>query len=279
MKKARQPPSLAAGIGAAPEIFYPGRDTVCSEAFSRFLTEYHANLDAFFFVVKLVARADENRVRAAEALLPSASTEEDRQRYEKSIADKGLILRGLQKHATVQSQNLTNGAVNSFQRYFSSIIQIAANKRPSLMISSQHIRVDDVFRFTRHKDLVSFIIDRKVNDLSYGGLSEMERYFDERLGIKMFESEEQRNLLRLFIEARNINVHNGGIVNELFMTRVGNVDGYVYTKGKRLHIDMDQLVALSENAMRVALSIDGLVTSKFRLRRQSHRAWRGEKPQ
>ena len=171
------------------------------------------------------------------------------------------------------SQNLTNGAVTAFQRYFSGLVQSVAQKRPEVLASAQTIRVDDVLRFSRHRDLVAFIIDRKVNDLSYGGLPEMEKYFDERLGVSMFESDEQRRLLRLFIEARNINVHNGGIVNEVFASRVGHIEAFPYSKGKRFHIDMDGLTKLSENAMQVALNIDSAVSVKFRLQRKRHSAW------
>lgn len=258
-----------------PDAFYPPSGTVCTEAFSRFLTEYHANLDYFFFVVRLVARADEQRVIAAKALLKvGTNTEEEKERLEKSASDEEIVLRQLQKHARVLAQNLTNGAVSAFQRYFSGIINSAARKKPALLSSAQTIRVDDVLRFTKHRELVAFVIDRKVNDLSYGGLEDMERYFDERLGVRMFEDDRQRDLLKLFVEVRNINVHNGGIVNDVFASRVGAVDGYPYSRGKRFHVDMDRLVTLSSNAMQVAMNIDSVVRAKFGLKRQKHSVWK-----
>lgn len=145
-----------------PDIFYPPTATVCTDAFSAFLGDYHANLDFFFFVIHLVSRADEQRVRAAKALISVARSDDERTRYEKSAADDSVVLRELQKHNVVLSQTLTNGAVNSFQRYFSGIIQSAAQRRPELLSSSQTIRVDDVLRSSRHRDLVAFIINRKV---------------------------------------------------------------------------------------------------------------------
>ena len=142
------------------------------------------------------------------------------------------------------------------------------------MMSSQQIKIEEVFRFKRHKDLVAYIIDKKVNELAYGGLMEMEKYFNDRLGIQMFENDAERNLLRLFIEVRNINVHNGGMINDLFANRVGTVEGFSYTVGKSFHVDMDALFALTNNAMRVALKIDASVSKKFGLKRQSHVKWR-----
>jgi len=255
-------------------VFYPRSDTVCTEPFSRFLKEYHANLDFFFFIIKLVGQADENRVRAAKALLSAEHDPAKRARYEETVAKPDAVLEQLREHATVQSRNLTNGIVNSFQRYFSSIINSAALKRPEMMSSSQTVRVDDVLRFTRHKDLVAFIIDRKINDLSYGGLAEMEKYFGDRLGVQMFNDVRQRELLRLFVEVRNINVHNGGVVNELFVSRVGEVEGFPYENKMNFHVDMPALIMLSENAMRVAVHIDTVVSSKFGLQRKMHRKWK-----
>jgi len=255
-------------------VFYPHHDTVCTDAFSRFLGEYHANLDLFFFVIRLVAKADDARVTASKALLVAESDPVKRAQYQKNIAQPDAMLDQLKKHSTVQSRNLTNGIVNAFQRYFSAIINSAASKRPEIISSSQTIKIEDVLRFKRHKDLIAFIIDRKINELSYGGLVDMEKYFDDRLGVRMFPNNRQRELLRLFVEVRNINVHNGGIVNDLFANRVGTVEGFAYTKGKTFHVDMDALVTLSENAMQVAMHIDATVGTKFGLLRKTHRSWK-----
>jgi len=260
-----------------PDVFYPRRNTVCTNPFSRFLKSYHSNLDFFFFVVRLVAKADEARVGASKALLIGESDPEKITQYEASIANPDATLQELKGHSTVLSRNLTNGIVNAFQRYFSAIINSAVIKRPEMISSAQMVRVDDILRFTRHKDLVAFIIDRKINDLSYGGLTEMEKYFDDRLGVKMFDDDRQRELLRLFVEVRNINVHNGGIVNDLFVSRVGTVEGFPYTKGRNFHVDMEALVTLSENAMRVAMHIDSIVGAKFKLQKKAHHTWQKTK--
>ena len=254
--------------------FFPSPNTICTRAFSQFLRDYRASSDLFMFTVQLASNADKVVSTASKALLAvGGQSQEERERLEKSVAEPDAAFKKLRSHAEVLSQNLTNGFVNAFQRYFSTIIQSAAEKRPALMSSSQTIRIDDVFRFTKHRDLVAFIIDRKVNDLSYGGIFEMERYFDERLGIQMFNDDEQRALLRMFVEARNINVHNGAVVNDLFASRVGKVDGFPYTKGARFYIDLDRLGVLSKNAMRVAKSIDQTVSEKFGLKRQKHCVW------
>lgn len=261
----------------ASEFFYPPPKTICTSAFSRFLTEYHENLDSFMFVIHVVAKADETRVAAAKALLPLAQTDTERDKYQTTVENKDLILKQLARHSRVQSQNLTNGAVNAFQRFFSGLVQSVALKRPETIASSAHVRIEDVVKFRSRTKLIEFLVDKKVNELAYGGLQDMDRFFVERLGIAMFHDELERSLLRIFIEARNINVHNGGIVNSTFVSRVRNVDGFIYSPGKHFHVDFDNLTRLSENAMRVAMRLDRDVAAKFRMQTKSHSAWTKKK--
>ncbi len=259
------------------EYFYPPSKTVCTAAFSRFLSDYHENLDSFLFVTRVVSRADETRVVASKALLPLARNDGEREKYQKSIDNESVVFDQFKKHSKIHSQNLTNGSVNAFQRFFSGLVQSVALKRPETITSSAQVKIEDVIKFSSHRKLIEFLVDKKVNELAYGGLQDMERFFVERLGIAMFEDEVERSLLRLFIEARNINVHNGGVANSIFAGRVGTIDGFNYTVGKRFHVDFDDLIKLSENAMRVAMRLDREVAAKFRMQVKAHSTWAKKK--
>lgn len=258
--------------------FFPPQNTVCTHSFSEFLKEYKSHVRLFLFIVRMVATLDENRVRASDYLMRSAKSDEDKKKYERNVSEPDRLLKLLQRqHSVVLSQNLTNGIVTSFQRYFSSVIQEAVRKRPTVLSSSQTIKAEDVFKFSKHRDLVAFMIDRKVNDLSYGGLNDMEKYFDDHLGVKMFSDDKQRKLLRFFVEVRNINVHNGGVTNDLFASRVKTVENFPYKKGEAIHLDLTKIEALADNAMRVIQNIDSLVAEKFSLRKKSIKSWTGQK--
>lgn len=257
-----------------PPAFYPPPTFVCTEAYADFLKEYRANIDYFMFIAYMAANADKAMAAVSQALAIVSNDPEAKARYERHLKEPDRTFRTLRRYSVLTSQNLTNGVVNAFQRYFSTLIQKAALKRPQIMASAkEQVRVDDVLRFSRHRDLVRYVVDRKINALSYGGLEELERYYDERLGVQMFQNERQKSLLRLFIEARNINVHNGGRVNEIFAQRVGNVDGFPYTQGELFQIDFDDLITLATNAMTVAQAMDATISSKFDMRRKTVASW------
>jgi hypothetical protein len=255
-----------------PRFFYPRLSIKVTHAFSRFLADYHENIDNFLFLIHLTARADHVRVTASKALISGAKPEE-LERLQKSANDPDATLRQLQRYSSVQSRNLTNATVNALQHYFSEIIQAAASKRSEILRSSETLKVDEILRFKTYKELIAFLIDKKINELSYGGIKGMESYFRDRLGIEMFPTDQSRILLTTFIEIRNINVHNRGFVNDLFFSKVGKIDGFNFVKGKYFHVDMDTLKLLSDNAIETALKLDQAVAVKFGLQRKSHERW------
>ena len=116
------------------------------------------------------------------------------------------------------------------------------------------------------KDLVAFVTDRKVNELSYGGLREMENFIRERLGVELFATPDQRQTLGIFIELRNIHTHNRGVVNELFLNRIASERRREFSLGKYHAVDFDDLETLGGTAVTVAISLDEKLCAKFRLK-------------
>ena len=280
MQKSKKKIDMTSKNEGERSFFYPPRDIVCTRAFSNFLLEYHSNFDSFFYIASLAIKSDDVRVRAANLFvrhLSANASDEERERHRKAASDLDAAWRQLRKFAPLLSRNLTNTAVSGVQRYFSEIIQTVALKKPEILKSAQTLRVDEILNFNNHKDLVAYLIDRKINELSYGGLDGVEEYFSDRLGIKMFTSDQQRTLLKVFFELRNINVHSGGIVNDLFLRRVGQVDGFQFVRGECFHVDMDELEKLAGNAIQIALEVDRSTASKFKLRRKAHDIWAGSR--
>jgi hypothetical protein len=135
--------------------------------------------------------------------------------------------------------------------------------------SSERIAIDEVLQFTRFDDLIAYIADRKITELSYGGLKELERFLAERLGLALFASSRERMLLTIFVELRNIETHNRGIINELFLKRVGSTknDKWKFVEGKVYHALYDEFVELANNSIEVSVRLDSAIAKKFKLKR------------
>lgn len=263
----------------APEAFIristPNSKLLCTEALYRFLTGHYEAVGLFLFVIATVARMDENRTRAAMALLNISP--EKREEYEKTIGNPDATKKELRKYAAVLSRNLNVESANSLLCYFSEIVQSAMEKRPELLKSGQQVQLDEIFSFNNRRELISYLIDKQVNSLSYGGILQIEEYLKNRLGIDVFAGEDQRNLIKIMIEVRNIQSHNRGIVNRIFLSRIKNHMGFNFELGNLFHLDLDEFIRLSSNSMDVVINIDEKVAEKFGIRRKRFSTWDARK--
>ena len=244
----------------------------------RFFNEHDRYMSFFMFVNSLATRADAVRNNAAEVLLSVGGMEDHQaEKYRESLKNKDKVFNELKNFSDIQSRNLLLSSVNNFLCYFSESIQLAILKRPDLLKSGSTMRIDEMLTFKRRSELIAYLVDRQVNDLSYGGLARMEEYMRERLGIEAFSSEKSRSLMIIAIELRNIHTHNRGIVNDLFLSRVKHRSGFEFVRGERFHVGWDDFVRLMQNNINVACRIDKSLADKFKIGRKRFSTWKGQR--
>lgn len=260
------------------KLFFVSGDIVCSKSLYFFLSDFKNIYELFFFTVDLARRADQTALTAAKALIVGETDREIARKYEKIIENPEAFSKRLADYAAINSRNLVTGINEAFSCFISHSIRSAMMKNNDLLRSKEHLKFEDILNFKNRNELITFIIDKKINELSYSGIRKMEDYIFERLGISLFENEEQRELLIVFNELRNIYVHNRAYVNELFLSRIKNEKIFEFKRNKRYHVNFDELVLLSNNCAHIALKFDKSVSEKFRIRRKKFRLWKAEKP-
>lgn len=253
--------------------FPPSSNQMCSLALHLFLHDTFKVIDLFIYTVMLANRADFVSVTAAKALMKASSNEEEIKSYQRTIDNEGAAARKLANYSTLLSRHLVTNTVDIFLWYLSGILKIAMKKQANLLRSGETIRLDELFDFADRRDLIDYLVDRKVNELSYGGIKKIEAYFFDKLGINIFPDKGSKKLLTVFIELRNIQTHNRGFVNRLFMSRVGKVDGFEFEMDKRYHVDFDTYGRLADNCANIAKNIDHAVSEKFGIRRKRYSTW------
>src|SRR5262249_31529015 len=160
-------------------------------------------LSLFYFTVHLASRADEVREKATKTLMDVAHTEDEKNKYKAELDRKGIVFNKLKEFRSLNSRNLTTTSVDAVMWYLSNIIQNAMARRPEMLRSSETITIDEVMDIKTRKSLLTYLIDRKVNSLSYGGIRQLEKYIRDRLGADLFHTDDERDLLNIFIELRN----------------------------------------------------------------------------
>jgi hypothetical protein len=89
----------------------------------------------------------------------------------------------------------------------------------------------------------------------------------------MFVDDQQRTLLTILIELRNIHTHNRGIVNQLFLNRIGDGHSkFKFVLGEHYHVVFDGFVLLSRNAIEVAKLLDKRLIEKFGLKHARYKS-------
>jgi len=154
-------------------------------------------------------------------------------------------------------------AVDNFLTYVSDLISLAYRTRPEMLKSTESVKLDEILEYTTMEDLVSYLVDRKVNELTYQGMRRIDSYLSGRFSFRLFEKEAtSKNAVRI-VEARNVIVHNRGFVSHIFISRVPDCALKI---GQRLEITwktlFEDLTFLSTSAS----DIDARAIQKFNLR-------------
>lgn len=257
-------------------FFYPEDTILISRNLYLFLKDYAQVIELFFFTMHLAHRADEVMVIASKVLIKSANEDSAKERYQSAIDNPDRMKQKLYEFSRVNSRNLTVNIVDAFLWFISATIQAAMKKRPELVKSGESIKVEDIFDYRNKRELIDYLIDRKVNSLSYGGMSRIEKFIDDAMGVKLFASNEDRELMQIFVEVRNIEVHNRGIVNRVFLSRIVQNNSFDFVEGKRAHLDFDELVRLTGVCVKTAIEIDDRICAKFGIKRKRYSTWKNK---
>jgi hypothetical protein len=241
-------------------LYNPADTEKCSDAFFRFISEYDKIVGLFFFTVNLAAKADEVQ-RVIQAALQKVG--------EPVKPVEGIAFKTVKTYSSLLSRNLVTSMANNLLCYISEIVQQVVKKRHEILRSSEKLTTEEVLQFKRISDIVAFMADRKINELSYGGLREMQEFVADRLGVEMFKDDKERMLLTILVELRNIHTHNRGIVNKLFLNRIGcnHYDDFQFELGQLYHVNLDRFATLSRNAIAVAIRLDDRLAAKFKVKR------------
>jgi len=251
----------------------PQRNSVCTKACYSFQRQHFIIFDFFFFGLNLTTNTDSMRLKAAEALA-FAERPEDLERLEVIKKNPKPNFKKLQSFSNYQSEIMITQSVDNFLWYVSTLLQTCMTKRPEILRSKEQIKTEDILKFSKRSDIVQFLIDRKVNELSYGGLRKLEEFLNQNLGIPLFNSEDERTLVMVAVELRNIYIHNRGIVNQMFLGRMKDRNHqFSFVEGKRFHTDFDLLVDLTNALFDVAIKVDLLAMKKFKLHRKRYSTW------
>lgn len=153
--------------------------------------------------------------------------------------------------------------VDNFLAYLSELLVAVYRNDPRMLKSSEKVVVEDILEYENIDDLISWLIDKKITELSYAGLDTIRDEINKKHGFDLFPDQMKYKEISLYIGYRNLLVHNRGVVNRRFL-RTYRSSSYVL--GDKIKLVGTEVIEWSDVLRGVVEDIDKRATEKYSLK-------------
>jgi hypothetical protein len=177
-------------------------------------------------------------------------------------------------HRQFVNEVLLARAVESFELYVLTILRELFVAQPNMLKSESPVDAATVITLRNFDDIVFHLAERRLHDLSYKPLSELNSYIVSRTGIPLFKDEETLHGGILATEVRNLIAHNDCKVNDQFRRRVVGIQCAVpIPEAGKFSVEDKWLRQVCYLLDGVVFDFDALAMSKFDLKSASERGF------
>lgn len=176
------------------------------------------------------------------------------------VADKGLEL---ETYEEFYGQMAYARSIDNLLTYFKEILAEVIIKKPSILKSRETERLDFILDYDSIEELQTAIAEKKIESLFYGGIDKIESYFEERLGVNLFKTEELKSEFNQAIKNRNLIVHNRGIISKEYLKefpkirlKLGDIIKISYEDISRVNLILLNFVAYLDNELATKFNLD-----------------------
>ncbi len=176
--------------------------------------------------------------------------------------DKGIKMSGLQikapkevefsdpfenvekasNHIALLYNNSLISVLSSVEWFFSQILHYFYSKNPgSSGIAKKNLSLEDLKNLGSIKDAENHLIDLKIEDILRSSFEDWIQLLKDELKLNMGYLEDRKIELIEAYQRRNLHIHNGGIINSIYMSKVDSSLTKGLKIGKELALDKQYL--------------------------------------
>lgn len=224
--------------------------TAVTPAFRSFHKDYDELTRWLVFIYKLAESSDKATKISSEALLPHETDKEKIRKLKRSARYGGGAMKQFDKHRKLLRELFSVRLVDSYLCYITDLLTILHKNRIELLNLKSTISLAEVLTFENLEDMHGHLIEKRVLDLSYKGIGELNDELLSRLNFPIFKDTDEETKIVQIIEVRNLLVHNRGKINRRFISRT---DGDMGQLGKTVDLGnpMDKLQLIYTHTFRV----------------------------
>jgi len=173
------------------------------------------------------------------------------------------VVQEMDEHTQFLGQMMFCRGVDSFLVYLTDLLTLIFTSEPNILKSNEKVSMEFVVDHLRAGDLISAIVEKKVTELSYQGMEDLYRFFDERLKLPLCMKPDDFKRVGLLNDIRNIITHNRGIVNQIFKQK--QPDHPAELGSQIVFKDHSEVGELIGSLVYLARYLDARAAAKFKL--------------
>lgn len=152
--------------------------------------------------------------------------------------------------------------IDNFTTYFKDILAEIVLLKPQILKSKDHERLDFILSHETMEDLIQAISEKKIEELFYKGINDIDKFFEDRLGVKIFKDEKTKQEINLLIKQRNLIVHNRGKISKDLIREFPDME---FKIDHYLVFDYETISELNLELNNFIIDIDEELSAKFHL--------------
>lgn len=150
--------------------------------------------------------------------------------------------------------------VATFDAFLTDIFEAVIISKPAILKSKKQISYDKLLDFASTSELIDHLAKRELNELSYKSINEQAEYYKDKFGVSLVVSGTPIEDLIEIRSARNLLVHNNGIINHIYLDQV---KASPYNLGEHVRIDAAYFQAANKKLRKVVQYLATELTTKF----------------
>ena len=191
--------------------------------------------------------------------------------YNPQIAKKSLIsnldtLLNVEFYNIHLSSMIYVNTIDSFTTYFKDILSEVVIVKPQILKSQESEKLDFILNHDSIDDLISSIASKKIEELFYKGIGDIEKFFKDRLGVDIFKTDEQRKNINFYVKQRNLTVHNRRKISKEFAKQFPEFKNKI---GQHLNFDFRYVSRINLSLFNFIGKLDEEISQKFKLNTRS----------
>lgn len=155
-------------------------------------------------------------------------------------------------------------SIDNLTIYFKEILSEVVSAKPQILKSKETEQLDFILEHDSMEDLINSISDKKIEELFYKGIEDIEKFFKSRLNIDIFKTKQAKDNINRLIKQRNLTVHNRRKVSKDFARQFPDLKNSI---GQYLIFEFSYVSNINLQLFNFVASIDEEISKKFKLKK------------